>query len=63
MGSKDCSLTDHWINKLIIEVMRRIMLMALGTVAVIRAAKYFGIESFEDLVKFVKPKVKHLMHA
>lgn len=43
--------------------MRKLMLLALGTVAVIRAAKYFGIENFDDLVKFVKPKVKHLMHA
>jgi len=50
-------------RKLKIKVMRKLMFLAISAVAVYRAAKFFGIESLDDLKKVVFPKIKHLMHA
>jgi predicted transcriptional regulator len=42
--------------------MKKLMLLAIGTAAVVQAAKYLGINSMEDLRKMLAPKIKELLH-
>jgi hypothetical protein len=43
--------------------MKRLILMALGAVAVYRVAKHYGIGSLDDVKKLLKPTLKEMVAA